>query len=183
MNTILVYGGSFNPIHNGHIKVIRECQKAYPNTGIFVSPCESTPYEKSLIDLEHRRIMCERATLYMPGVWIWNFKPTTYETLTHLRTLRPNINYKFVIGADQVSKVPTWFEYERLTSEFSFVILKRPKYKIEEEWCNDPRHTILNIKGNSISSTKVREDILTKGFSKDVPKPIMKYIKENGLYV
>lgn len=182
-----LYGGSFNPIHNGHIRVIKYLLKKKIVDEIWIVPCKKHRFNKHLADEKDRIAMIKLA--------IKNIKKTRIDrietkskvkncTLKTIRKLKKKYKHRFflIIGSDILYEIKKWYKYEELIRESEFIVFKREGYSIKKV----PKMKIILIreKGNRISSTGIREKISEgKPLKNLVPLSVNKYIKEKNLYI
>ncbi len=202
MKKIGIMGGTFNPIHMGHL-MLAECAReefaldeiwfiptgySYmkENKGDKTSPVsterlemaeiavESNPYFRCL-DIEVRR----EGNTY------------TYETIEELKRLYPDIEFYFIFGADCLYKIEHWKEPERIFSVCDIIAAVREDFDVSQmqdkidELCVrfDARIHFLSFREIAISSTDIRERVrLGKSIRYLVPDAVMCYIEEKGFY-
>ena len=103
----------------------------------------------------------------------------TYDTMKYLKEKHPDTDYYFIIGADMVDYLPKWHRIDELVEIVQFVGVQRPRYKAGTSypviWVDVPLM--------DISSSMVR-DFVAKGRTPNfmLPKPVLDYIKKEGLY-
>ena len=176
MQTIAVFGGSFDPPHLGHLKVIQTIFNSLEVERLFIVPAFLNPFKsQSLFSpkkrLEWIKILVQDLTLPITllDFEIQQNKPTpTYETINFIQqTYKPKKIY-LIIGADNLENLPKWYPYEKLKNQVEFVIIPRLNYKIDSNFKILPMQTI------SISSTQVRNSLQKQDFKilKSIPKAI-----------
>lgn len=176
MQTIAVFGGSFDPPHLGHLKVIQTIFNSLEVERLFIVPAFLNPFKsQSLFSpkkrLEWIKILVQDLTLPITllDFEIRQNKPTpTYETINFIQqTYKPKKIY-LIIGADNLENLPKWYHYEKLKNQVEFVIIPRLHYKIDSNFKILPMQTI------SISSTQVRNSLQKQDFEilKSIPKAI-----------
>ena len=176
MQTIAVFGGSFDPPHLGHLKVIQTIFNSLEVERLFIVPAFLNPFQsQSLFSpkkrLEWIKILVQDLTLPITllDFEIQQNKPTpTYETINFIQqTYKPKKIY-LIIGADNLENLPKWYHYEKLKNQVEFVIIPRLNYKIDSNFKILPMQTI------SISSTQVRNSLQKQDFKilKSIPKAI-----------
>jgi len=183
-----IFGGSFNPVHNSHIKIVEEVLNRGFVDEIWIVPCGSHAFEKNLIDPEKRLKMLELVFGRDKRVKILrieidsNEKNYTLDTIKNLKNKFPEHEFYFVIGSDVTGEYKKWYRHEELSKEVKFIVYLRKSYKIK----NDKGmiiYKIINKNLSDISSTEIRNLIKDKkNISKFVPREVENYIKENNLY-
>lgn len=135
MANIAIYGGTFNPIHNGHIIA---CNTLY-DTGIFekilLIPSGNPPLKsKDVMAKSVRLKMCQKVVEHMGFVEVSDYemqqeeKSYTLHTLQYFQQQYPKDTLYFVIGYDNMDTIENWYEAKTLLNEYNLVILKRSGY-------------------------------------------------------
>lgn len=135
-----VYGGTFDPIHNGHLKVAEAILKAFAlDRMLFVVSAIPPHKRKQAIGSPfHRLVMAALATAHSPQMFVSTIelespsRPYTIETLERLRTELQPVQLFFVMGADSFKDVTSWHKYERILSEYDVIVATRPGYRNDE---------------------------------------------------
>jgi nicotinate-nucleotide adenylyltransferase len=132
-----IYGGTFDPVHYGHLKVAEAVLSAFALDRILFVPAFTPPHKrKRMISSPfHRMAMLALATAGSPKMFISTVEleapsqPYTIETLGRLQTeLRPARLF-FIMGADSFIDVTGWREYETILSEYDVIVATRPGYR------------------------------------------------------
>ena len=197
-----LYGGSFDPIHRGHVEPILEAELAAGLDRVIYLPTARPPHKESrrLAPAEHRFAMVELALSDHPQLEVSRFEmglagPSyTVETLEHFRSQRPADELHLLIGADSFLSLDRWHRYQELPALARLVVLVRPGWKLEprsevSSWIHrlaeDP--AVIWVKNQQIdaSSTEIRR-LLSIG--EPVPadwltEPVLNYIRRFALYV
>lgn len=186
-----LFGGTFDPVHNGHIEIVQ----AYLNSGtidsIWVIPSAYPPH-KSIPEatFDHRLLMLEIAFAQIKNVKIDSIESTlpnpnyTIQTLQHLHESTIGIDYYLCIGSDQLVNFTSWHRYAEILKLCTLLVVKRPGNmlnKISKSILSNCR--FIEHHPIDISSTKVRNDLRTFHQSDEIPKKVMQYIKKNHLYL
>lgn len=183
---IALFGGSFNPIHNHHIKMANSVLEKRLTDEVWIIPSKNHPYNKNLAPAYHRINMIVLA-FNDPRIKINNIEVDSNETNYTIRTiqkLKEQYPYKFywMAGSDILSELNGWYGKDKLLKETEFIIFKRKGYQISA--LEDIKiKRILNVDSNNESSTEIRERIRqNKPLKNLVPLIIEEYIKKEGLY-
>jgi nicotinate-nucleotide adenylyltransferase len=142
MRSIAIFGGTFDPIHSGHIAVAQAAQKRFHLDAIYFTPASRPPHKtKGLTPFVHRYAMVALACAEHHG-----FKPSlaeapvdggsshvfyTIDTVRKFRRDFPHDHIHFVVGADQFLEIPTWRNYESLLDACDFIIASRPGFRLD----------------------------------------------------
>ena len=178
-----VFVGSFNPVHNGHIKMAQDLiKKNYVDKILFIP---TKPYwdKQNLVSLEHRINMLKLiATDKIEVDTVHNEYQYTYQILQDL-SKNSNDEFYLIIGADNIEKFHLWQNFDDIL-KFKVIVLKRNNIDISK-YINKFRQKnnfILadNIEDINISSTKIRENKVLR--EKYLDKKVQEYINRNNLY-
>jgi nicotinate-nucleotide adenylyltransferase len=187
-----VMGGTFDPIHHGHLVAASEVQSWFGLDEVVFVPT-GQPWQKSdrlVSPAEHRYLMTVIATASNPRFTVSRVDidrggPTyTIDTLRDLQ--RPDTDLYFITGADALAEIFTWRDADELFALAHFVGCTRPGYTMDEADLGDippDRVTILEIPALAISSTECRERC-AKGEPVWylVPDGVVQYIAKHHLY-
>jgi nicotinate-nucleotide adenylyltransferase len=133
MKKLGIFGGTFNPIHFGHLRVAAEARElAGLDTVIFI-PSGNPPLKtEDIAPAQHRYAMTELAVKGNPSFDLLDLecrtrnKSYTIKTLEKLRQLYPDDSLYFILGIDAFLDIPNWYRPERLLGLADFLILSRP---------------------------------------------------------
>jgi nicotinate-nucleotide adenylyltransferase len=187
-------GGTFDPIHHGHLVAASEVQSWFDLDEVLFVPT-GEPWQKSSREVtpaEHRYLMTVIATASNPRfrvsrVDIDRGGPTyTIDTLRDLSATMPDADLFFITGADALAEIFTWRDAAELFALAQFVGCTRPGYEMDMttlEGIPPERVTILEIPALTISSTDCRERT-AKGEPVWylVPDGVVQYIAKHKLY-
>ena len=177
-----IYGGSFNPIHNGHIALARQMLNSgfLDEVWFVVSPLN--PFKKEQSDLLSDDLRLEMTKLALegePNMYAQDFefhlpKPSfTWQTLQAMSEQYPDRQFVLIIGADNWEVFHLWYNYEEILKKYSLLIYPREGTDINEE--SLPKNAkLVKAQLYPISSTQVRKYI-KEGKSVDdlIPKNII----------
>ena len=191
-----VMGGSFNPIHIGHLVTADEARYSFDLDEVVFVPA-GRPWQKEAVDIapaEHRYMMCVIATSPDPAFRVSRIEidregPTyTLDTLRALKDERPANELFFITGADAILQILTWRDPEAVLREARFIAATRPGYdldRLEKELPQglEDRVSVMEIPALAISSTDVRRRAREgRPIRYLVPAGVPEYIEKNGLY-
>jgi nicotinate-nucleotide adenylyltransferase len=189
-----VMGGTFDPIHHGHLVAASEVQSWFDLDEVVFVPT-GDPWQKSdrvVSPAEHRYLMTVVATASNPRFTVSRVDidrdgPTyTIDTLRDLRDLRPDDELYFITGADALADIFTWRSPEELFELAQFVGVTRPGHEMDAETLSSipaDRVTMVEIPALAISSTDCR-DRTRRGEPVWylVPDGVVQYIVKHRLY-
>ncbi len=133
------FGGTFDPIHNGHIQVAREVARRFRLDRVLMIPAATPPHKnvRSIADAHHRHAMTVLATVDEPTLVVSTIeleapeRPYTFETIERLRNLYlKSAELFFVMGADSFQEIYTWREPVRVLESANWVVVTRPGHEI-----------------------------------------------------
>ncbi len=196
---IAVMGGSFNPIHNGHLVAAEAVRQEMDIERVIFIPAGSSPHKESdPMYNEHRYLMTVLATVTNPDFEVSRTeidrmgKSYTIDTIRELRhKCSKDCEIYFITGADAIAEILTWKDPEELLSMCKFVAVTRPGYdKTKLKATIDTLNTkykgnieFLEIPALSISSTDIRNRVTAgKTIKYLVPESVENYILKFGLY-
>ena len=189
-----VMGGTFDPIHHGHLVAASEVQAWFGLEEVVFVPT-GQPWQKSDREVsraEHRYLMTVIATASNPRFWVSRVDidragPTyTIDTLRDLHKAMPDADLYFITGADVLSDIFSWRDADELFDLAHFVGCTRPGYEMHPsmlEGIPEDRVTIVEIPALAISSTDIRN---RQGAGDPVwylvPDGVVQYIHKYDLY-
>ena len=184
-----VMGGTFDPIHHGHLVAASEVAAALNLDEVIFVPT-GEPWQKSDVTAsEHRYLMTVIATASNPRfkvsrVDIDRAGPTyTVDTLGDIQAAYPGAELFFISGADAIAQILTWKEIDQLWDLAQFVAVSRPGHRLKIP--NAPAGAIstLEIPALAISSTDIRARVeAEKPVWYLVPDGVVQYIAKHELY-
>lgn len=134
---IAVYGGTFDPIHNGHLRIAEAILDAFALDRLLFVPAFVPPHKRrqEISSQFHRLAMLALATADQSRMFVSSIeletpeRPYTIETLGRLQAeLDEGDRLFFVMGVDSFRDVTMWREYERLLTEYDVIVAARPGY-------------------------------------------------------
>jgi nicotinate-nucleotide adenylyltransferase len=212
LKKIAFYGGSFDPLHNGHLKIAQKLTKLFELDEFVFIPAFHAPHKKDkkptsafhryamlcLATSDEARIKVSKMELDLPE------KPYSIETLTKLKTELPEAKIFFVMGADSWQEVTTWREWEKVLTIVNIIVVTRPpieigfshvtpeirakiidlRGKIEFKLDEEDRIYITDAVSLEISATEIRNGIKEKtgDWYQEVPNEVAKYIEKYKIY-
>ena len=189
MTRLGVMGGTFDPIHHGHLVAASEVASAFNLDGVLFVPT-GTPWQKDQVtDGEHRYLMSVIATASNPRFTVSRVDidregPTyTVDTLRDIHEAFPEAELFFITGADAVKQILEWKDHEQLWPLAHFVAVTRPGHKLELPPAPEGAISILEIPALAISSTDIRARVVEgEPVWYLVPDGVVQYIGKHKLY-
>jgi nicotinate-nucleotide adenylyltransferase len=136
---IAAYGGTFDPIHLGHVEVVRAVVRNFDIDQLLIIPAHRPPHKgtREIADGYHRFAMAALASIDEPSVIVSTVeletpdRPYTYETVERLKGIfEQGVRLFFVMGADSFEEINTWREPRRLISSTNLIVVTRPGHKM-----------------------------------------------------
>jgi len=184
-----VMGGTFDPIHHGHLVAASEVQQKFDLDEVIFVPT-GQPYMKTGVsEGEHRYLMTVIATAANPRftvsrVDIERNKPTyTVDTLRDIQAARPHADLFFITGADAVAQIMEWKDVADVWSLAHFIAVSRPGHRLSVSGLPKQGVSSLEVPALAISSTDCRSRV-SRGFPVWylVPDGVVQYISKHHLY-
>lgn len=184
-----VMGGTFDPIHHGHLVAASEVAQSFGLDEVVFVPT-GLPWQKDKVtESEHRYLMTVIATASNPRFTVSRVDidrdgPTyTIDTLKDLKAARPDAELYFITGADAVAQILGWRDHDELWELAHFVAVSRPGHVLSTEGLPSEDVSQLEIPALSISSTDCRARV-RRGHPVWylVPDGVVQYIAKHDLY-
>lgn len=197
MERIVIFGGTFNPIHNGHLHVARQFENLLHAQRVlfiptFVPPHKQAPDLAPAWDrLEMCRLACADTSYEVSGMEIRRGGPSyTADTLQELKQQYPGAELCFLTGEDMFLTLEEWHKPERIYSLATICAaprstdgLKKLRAYAERIEAHGAKVILQNIDYLPVSSTMVRDAVrLGRTIDAWVPPGVARYIGEKGLY-
>lgn len=194
-----VFGGTFDPIHNGHLHVAEQCRELLKMHRVLFVPARLPPHKRTrpLTAPYHRMAMLRLAIASNPGFEASSIEldrpgPSySVDTLRQLRQHQPNgTEMYFIMGADSLNELPTWHDPAGLLAVCKLVVVNRPGAPAVDSTRlaslypgAEKRVTTIEVPGLSIASSDLRERLrVVKTVRYQVPDQVIDYIEANELY-
>ena len=200
-NCIALMGGTFNPVHNGHLELSKAAKEQYSDIEkVIFLPNNKPAYksDKELISPDERIDMLALAIEDMEYACISDIEikrgDITYsaDTIAEIRDVNPDLKIYFIVGADSLYTVNKWYKYEEFLKSCSLLVARRnSEYEDMRKYADKLMKKIMGadidfiiIPEIDISSTDIRDNANDYDYLSDkVPEKVREYIQENSLYV
>lgn len=195
-NKIGIMGGTFDPIHYGHITLANEAYKSLCLDKVLFIPSGRSYMKNNVLDAQKRVAMVELAikdySQFEISLIEVNKKGNSYtcETLQDLKAMNPNDEFYFIIGADSLFQIEKWYNPEKIFELAKIICTVREEYDINIiKQKGDELSTLgaeiiyLDIPKIEISSTEIRA-LVKRGLPVEnmVGQAVADYIKQERLY-
>jgi nicotinate-nucleotide adenylyltransferase len=194
---IALYGGTFDPVHLGHLEIARRVAEVFEIEKLLFIPAQMAPHKigQPVTHPIHRYAMLALATQDDPRLAISTFeldapdRRYTVDTVEHFqRELGDSTELFFIMGADSWSEITTWREWERLLSMTNHIVVTRPGYESSMTHVGEHRSSRIfftDVVMNDVSATRIRR-LASEGRTDELvnllPGPVLDYIKKYGIY-
>ena len=197
MSKIGLLGGSFNPVHKGHLYIAKSAINHYHLEKILFIPVGINPFksDQQQIKKKHRMNMLNLALQNYDEFQVLDYeinqsgKTYTIYTINYLKKVYPDDEFYFITGADLMFEIQNWKDSIKLFNELKFITTQRSGYlgleqrleNLRNEYKADIRN--MNIPGINITSSEIREKILRdEDVSHLLPDSVEDYIMMHKLY-
>ena len=202
-----IFGGTFDPIHFGHIKPCEDIAKQLGLEQVLLVPAHIPPHKQSLIASTSQRkemveLVCNENSLFVLDERELNrhTKSFTIDSIKELKQQHPNAKLYFFIGTDSLISLPSWYQIQELLALCHFVVATRPGYCITRladesilsritndinvvKQQNFGRILLLETCQVDISSTVIREKLKNnENCTEFLPNKVAQFIEQHKLY-
>lgn len=184
-----VMGGTFDPIHHGHLVAASEAADAFQLDEVIFVPTGQPGNKKAISSSEHRYLMTVIATAANPRFTVSRVDidregiTYTIDTLKELSKERPNADLFFISGADAIAQILAWKQVDQIWPLAHFVAVTRPGHNLELPNVPEAKISQLEVPALSISSTDIRNRASEgKPIWYLVPDGVVQYIGKHLLY-
>jgi nicotinate-nucleotide adenylyltransferase len=186
-----VMGGTFDPVHHGHLVAASGAAAEFGLDEVIFVPTGRPPFKEhcNVTPAEHRYLMTVIATASNPKfsvsrVDIDRAGPTyTIDTLSDLAALRPGAELYFITGADALAEILKWRDAEKLWDLAHFVGVTRPGHTLSARGLPPDRVSLIEVPALAISSSDCRARVAAgRPVWYLVPDGVVQYIAKHGLY-
>jgi nicotinate-nucleotide adenylyltransferase len=185
-----LYGGTFDPVHHGHLLLARDVLEQLHLDAIIFVPCAQSPFKsrKPRVTDARRLAMLRLAVKTNDRFWVTRCEldrpaPSyAIDTASEIQQAFPRAKLFWLIGADQLADLDRWHRSEELRALVTFVLLPR-----KDDTASTPPDSVLGLpqpRRVDISATEIRHRVKSRlPIDHLVPVPIEAYIKRHGLYL
>jgi nicotinate-nucleotide adenylyltransferase len=193
-----VYGGSFNPIHNGHIHLATAVRDTLSLDRVILVPSKVSPHKSNVeyVPNTHRLAMCELAIQGVDNLEVSDYEllqdgiSYSIYTVRYFKATYPNDRLYLLIGSDMFLTFDTWKEYREIMRLVTLAVVSR---EVGDMLALESKRLELSPYGEivvakvpplEVSSTEIRKNIrFNTEYSCNLDEKVVQYIKSNGLYL
>jgi len=186
-----IMGGTFDPIHHGHLVAASEVAALFGLDEVIFVPT-GEPWQKTerrVSPAEHRYLMTVIATASNPRFWVSRVDidrpgPTyTIDTIRDIERQRPGAELFFITGADALGQILSWKDAEETLRRARFIGVTRPGYELSDAHLPTRSVTLLDVPAMAISSSDCRDRVAAgQPVWYLVPDGVVQYINKHRLY-
>lgn len=190
-----VLGGTFDPVHYGHINLAQEIKHIKKLDGVIIVPSINHPCKEPIcyVSFEDRVHMLKMALKNHPDLIISEIESVselsgyTYDTISALKDKYPQASFNFIIGSDNISQLSTWHKAEELLKSVKILVGTRPGFKFEPpNGLSVENIEFIETSVVKISSSYIRKllknEVTPEILDKFIPPVVREYIIERKLY-
>ena len=192
---IALYGGTFDPVHSGHLEIARKVLELFEIEKVLFIPAQVAPHKvgRPVTEPIHRYAMLALATQNDPRLSISTFeleapdRRYTVDTVEHFRAkFGGSAELFFIMGADSWSEITTWREWERLLKMINHIVVTRPGHEVDQTLpVPDAQVFFTDAVMKDVSATSIRKAAAegrVAELDQLVPEPVAEYIRKYELY-
>lgn len=188
-----IMGGTFDPIHLGHLVTAEAALHDFRLDAVYFVPSGRPPHKEEVTDCEHRYLMTLLATVANPKFLVSRVEidrsgySYTYDTVQHFSQHFKQCEIYFITGADVMHAIHKWHRYQELLRSCHFVAATRPGFSFSDAGTLTAQEMeaiqFLEVPSLAISSTDIRRRVQTaRPIKYLVPSSVEGYIYKHGLY-
>lgn len=186
-----ILGGTFNPIHLGHLLIAQDAVEAARLDRVLFIPSATPPHKELAGDISatHRLRMTKLAIAGNECFAVDDLeirrggKSYSVDTLTELRRRYPRADFHFIIGADSLSELHLWKDARRLVKLCRFIAVTRPGFTGKASRLPGLKYQLLEAHPCGIASREIRVRAKRgQNIRYLVPDPVLRYIRRHKLY-
>ncbi|MCP4486506.1 MAG: nicotinate (nicotinamide) nucleotide adenylyltransferase [Gammaproteobacteria bacterium] len=189
MKTVGLFGGTFDPVHNGHIQLARQAVSHFLLDEVQFLPCANPVHRKApVVSSEHRLNMLRAATEHDPKLTTNTLEidrggPSyMIDTLHQMFAQNKPVSIYLLIGVDAFNAIKSWKSVDEILQQVSLVVCRRPGVRLDRSVFPD-QYIELDIDENPCASSVVRRQLkMDQPVESCLAAPVISYIKYNHLY-
>ena len=187
LKKIGILGGTFNPVHKGHLRLAQDALKKFELDCVFFIPCARPPHKRPdrLAPAKHRMAMLKALLKDDPRFVVSDIEikrggiSYSIDTVRRLKRLHPNTEVYFIIGGDSINELTFWRRIRELQKLCTFIATSRPGFRARGS------SKVKMFRGHrvDVSSSEIRKRVSEgKSIRRLVPAAVDRYIRSRCLY-
>ncbi len=200
-----IFGGTFDPIHYGHLRPAAEVEQLLSLEKLFLVPASIPPHRHAPVATAEQRLQLTRlAVSEFPQLEVDDYEirrggiSYTIDTLRHYRQLYPQTSLCLLLGSDAFASLQSWHQWQSILTVAHLVVMQRPHHAdVVPDWSEAQLTTHVDELMNSvsgkiyihkvtpqdISATGIRQAIAAKNeFATLLPSRVLQYIQKHNMY-
>ena len=193
MRRMGVLGGTFDPIHQGHLTLAEKAIRTFGLDGVYLAPAGNPPHKDDVaVSFEHRLQMCRLAVQNHPQIHVTDADMRdgkasyTAFLMKRLHKEYPDTLFFFMIGADKLPSLPRWHKAEELFKLCDFIVCPRDgeldAAALEKVRQSGASVHVLETAHFPGASHEIRDQLARHEDPQELPESVLAYIAKNGLY-
>lgn len=184
------FGGSFDPVHVGHVRMAEIARDVLQLDEVRMIPAQVNPHKnkKPLANGRQRAELLRIAVRNHPRLRVWTGElerdgPSyTIETIEQMQREEPHSRFFWIIGSDQLDTLRNWHRIEDLVQRVGFIVVARPDSPVYLPRIRGLRLYPVDNEPIPVSSTNIRRDIGQGSVPKGLSLPVARHIRKENLY-
>lgn len=186
---IIIFGGSFNPFHTGHLKLIKKSYKILNADELWLIPTKKNPFKKDILNIKDNELinMINLGINGLSYVKIIKYelennlskKNYSINTVEWLLNKNPNYKFYFLIGSDILKDLSNWKDINKLSNLVQLVVFPRMYFNLDQKIITKYNIKVINIPTINLSSSDIRNG---KNIDLQIKK-VNDYINKKGFYL
>lgn len=185
---LAIFGGTFDPVHDAHLRLAREAAREFGLARVLFVPAARPPHKRGATSagFEDRyrmvELACQGEPLLEPSrMEAGSQMSYSIHTIEKVKAgLDPGGRVYFLIGADAFAEVQTWHRWQSVVAEVDFIVAARPGH----DYLVPPGARVHRMEALAlpVSSSEIRRRLAAGESPAEVPRAVLEYIWEHGLY-
>lgn len=185
---LAIFGGTFDPIHDAHLRVAREAAREFGLARVLFVPAALPPHKTGATRAGYQdryrmvELACQGEPLFEPSrLEAGSGRSYSIHTIEKVKAgLEPGDELCFLIGADAFAEIRSWYRWQSVLSQVAFIVVARPGHHYEVP--AGARVHRMETLALPVSSSQIRARLAAGESPAEVPRAVLEYIHRKGLY-
>jgi nicotinate-nucleotide adenylyltransferase len=185
---LAIFGGTFDPIHDAHLRVAREAAREFGLARVLFVPAALPPHKSGATRAGYQdryrmvELACQGEPLFEPSrLEAGSGRSYSIHTIEKVKAgLEPGDEVYFLIGADAFAEIRSWYRWQSVLSQVDFIVVARPGHQYEVP--PGARVHRMETLALPVSSSQIRARLAAGESPAEVPRAVLEYIRRKGLY-